>query len=342
MRYPESLKKGQTVGFVAPSFGASIEPYASLFKEAVSNFEKLGYKTLLGPNCFEDKGVGISNTPEACGKELTDYYCSPDCDVLIAVGGGECMIDTVGFTDFERIKASKPKWYLGYSDNTHFTFLLNTLCDVASVYGPCASDFGQRPWHPAVQDALDVLCGKKHAENYPLWEINKIKSAENPYAGYNCTEKPVFRAFEGGKAVKEVTMQGRLIGGCVDVLNAFRGNPYDRVNEFCERYKDDGIIWFMEACDYSAMDLRRTLQIFKYCGWFKYAKGFIFGRPYHYGEDYMGVSFEQAVLDILAGYGLPIIMDADIGHLPPAMPIISGSCAAIRCGDRLTIDYEFK
>ena len=43
MRIPKFLPENGTIGFVAPSFGASIEPYRSLFDEALSNFEKLPF-----------------------------------------------------------------------------------------------------------------------------------------------------------------------------------------------------------------------------------------------------------------------------------------------------------
>ena len=342
MRYPENLKEGQTIGFAAPSFGASIEPYKSLFKEALSNFEKLGYQTLLGPNCFEGKGIGISNTPEECGKELTDMYTTGGCDVLISVGGGECMCETIGFVDFDRVKAAKPKWYMGYSDNTHFTFLLNTLCDTASIYGPHASDFGMRPWHAGIRDALDVLRGKRRAESYDKWELNQLKNAENPYVGYNCTESSNIRCYYEGDQLSECSFSGRLIGGCIDVLLGLAGTKFDRVSEFNERYGGEGMIWFLESCDLSPMDFRRGLWRLKNCGWFDNVKAFVFGRPLHYGEDFMGVTFYSAAGDMLSEYGVPVIFDADIGHLPPMMPIISGSYADIHFDNgKLIIDYEF-
>ena len=44
---------------------------------------------------------------------------------------------------------------------------------------------------------------------------------------------------------------------------------------------------------------------------------------------------------MLKGFNVPIILDADIGHLPPMMPIISGSYANVSFDDKLKIDYEF-
>ena len=111
---------------------------------------------------------------------------------------------------------------------------------------------------------------------------------------------------------------------------------------FNEKYKDDGIIWFLESCDLSPMDFRRGLWRLKNCGWIENAAGFIFGRPMHFGEDFMGVTFDSAALDMLSGYEVPIILNADFGHLPPMMPIVSGSCADIRYNGKLRIDYDFE
>lgn len=37
--------------------------------------------------------------------------------------------------------------------------------------------------------------------------------------------------------------------------------------------------------------------------------------------------------DILGKYQVPIIMDADLGHLHPAMPIITGSLGRVQVRD---------
>lgn len=340
MKYPEFLKEKGTIGFVAPSFGASIEPYKSAFDNAQKKLTKKGYKLELGPNCYEGCGIGISNTPEKCGKELTDYYCAESNDVLISCGGGELMSHTIDCVDFEKIKGAKPKWYMGYSDNTNFTFLLTTMCDTAAIYGPNAPAFGQEPWHPSLQDALDVLHGKNlMLKGYDKWEKESIKDKEHPLEPYNVTEPRVLKCHP----TEEVEMKGRLVGGCMDILAALVGTNYDHVEEFAEKYKDDGIIWFMEACDLNMLGIRRALWQLDHAGWFKNVKGFIFGRPYFHGEELMGMDQYNAVTGILDKYNVPIIMDADIGHIPPMMPLISGSFATIKAdADSIQVNMELK
>lgn len=326
MRYPEFLKENDTIGFVSPSFGCAIEPYKSAFGEACANFEKMGYRIDVGPNCYKTDGIGISTNPADCGSELMDYYTSDNNNCLISCGGGELMCETMDYVDFDRIKISKPKWYMGYSDNTNMTFLLTTLCDVAAVYGPCAATFGMKPWHPALNDAMDVLAGRKmKLTNYPKWEKEGLKNEENPYAPYNVTEDTVIKTFPD----KDIEMSGRLVGGCLDCLVNLAGTKYDKVSEFADKYADDGIIWFLEACDLNVMSIRRAMWKLDRSDWFKNVRGFIIGRPYVHGQEMMGLDQYEAVMGIIGKYNVPVIMDADIGHLPPMMPLVTGAVANV-------------
>lgn len=330
MKYPKYLEEHGTIGFVAPSFGCNIEPYRSGFVEAQRKFRQAGHELWLGPNCYEGAGIGISNTPEKCGQELMEAYCGTESDVLISCGGGELMCEILDELDFEKIKQAEPKWYMGFSDNTNFTFLLTTLADTASIYGPCAAAFGMEPWHPAIRDAYELLCGKKkEVTGYDLWEKEGIKDEEHPLAPYQVTEPTILHSFVGKESVAKVQMEGRLLGGCMDCLVNLLGTQYDKVTEFAERYKEDGIIWFLEACDLNVMSIRRAIWQMEHAGWFQYTKGFLIGRPLHFGEDILGLDQYHAVVDLLAHYNVPIIMDVDLGHLPPMMPIICGSKAEV-------------
>lgn len=338
MRYPDFLKENGTIGFVAPSFGCNIDPYKTAFNNALRKFHKMGYKTQLGPNCYEGSGIGISNTPEKCGKELMEYYCSGENDVLISCGGGELMCEDLPFLDFERIKRADPKWYMGYSDNTNMSFLLTTLCDVASIYAPCAAAFGMEPWHPSIQDAFDVLTGKRlTVRGYERYEKEGLKDEEHPLLPYHVTEPCIRRSVPEG----EIRMEGRLIGGCLDVLVLLLGTKFDRVKEFAEAYKEDGMIWFLEACDLNTMGIRRALWQMEQAGWLSHVKGFLIGRPLCHGSEFLGLDQYEAVTGILGKYNVPIIMDLDFGHIPPAMPLICGSYAEVKYAEN-DISIEMK
>lgn len=339
MRIPNFLKHGDFIGFVAPSFGCNIEPYATAFKNAGKKFSEQGFLLDIGPNCYKGEGIGISNTPEKCAEEINTYFAKEDIKALISCGGGELMCEILDGVDFEKLKFTEPKWFMGYSDNTNLTFLLTTLADMASVYGPCAPAFGMEPWHPALQDALELLMGKKsEVTGYPLWEKESVKDEEHPLEPYHVTEEKRIVSFPEG----EHEMEGRLLGGCLDCLGTLVGTKFDRVEAFAERYKKDGIIWYMEACDLNPMGIRRTLWQLSKAGWFRNVTGFLIGRPLHFGEEMFGLDQYRAVTDVLSGYQVPVIMDLDIGHLPPMMPMVNGAYAKVHTfGNEIQISYRF-
>ena len=338
MRYPEFLKDNGTIGFVAPSFGCVGEPYESAFNSALKKFNEMGYKTVLGPNCRLAEGIGISNTPEKCGKELNEAYTSAESDILISCGGGELMCEDIPYFDFEAIKNASPKWYIGYSDNTNFTFLSATIADTAAIYGPCAGAFGMRKWHPSIEDSFSLLRGEKlKFSTYDGWELTSLKD-EDPLAPYNITEKTELYC-----ELPETAFKGRLIGGCMDCLGVLLGTRFDKVKDFTQKYADDGFIWFLEACDLNVLSIRRQLWQMREAGWFENVKGFLIGRPLHYDEPIMGLDRHEAVASILKEFNVPIIMDIDLGHLPPMMPMITGALAEVNYkNNNLSISYTLQ
>lgn len=341
MRYPRHLPAGGAIGFPAPSFGCATEPYSTAFEHALEKWESMGYRTIPGPNARMERGVGISNSPEECGREFMEMYLSHDCDALISCGGGELMCEILPYVDFVRLTTAEPKWFMGYSDNTNLTFLLAVLADTASVYGPCASSFGMEPLHESLKDAFAVLTGEKQVvSSYDLWEKDSLKDELNPLAPYNLTEKLAMQCFVGSEMTENVSFQGRLLGGCLDVLANLVGTRYDRVHDFVERYREDGIIWFLESCDLNVFAIRRAMWQLEEAGWFQYVKGFLIGRPAN-GEPMMNLDARDAILKVAGSKGVPVVLDVDLGHRPPMMPLVVGSLAEVTYGEeRLTVKMQ--
>ncbi len=339
MRYPKNLPVGGTIGFIAPSFGCTQEPYYSAFQNAQEIFRDGGYRLKLGPNCYADCGIGISNTPEKCGEEVNTFFPDPEPDAIISCGGGELMCTILDHVDFDLIRRSPAKWFMGFSDNTNLTFLLPTLCDTAAVYGPNIYAFGMEPWHPVLNDALDLLSGEKdEIRTYGMWEIESLKDEEHPLEPYNTTEPTVIVPWP--EDTGDTELSGRLLGGCLDILTLLGGTCYDKVPQFLDRYRKDGVLWFLESCDLGNLDIERALWHLDHCGWFRTARGFLIGRPYRYGEEIMGLDQYDAVISILGKYNVPIFMDVDLGHLPPSMPLIVGSLAEMkRRGNEISLRF---
>lgn len=391
MRYPDFLQNSGRIGFIAPSFGCAEGAYRWRFDKAIENINNLGYETVLGPNVYSAEGIGISNTPQKCAKEANDFFMNDKSDVILSCGGGELMCEILPFIDFEGIATANPKWFLGYSDNTNLTFLLNTLCDTASIYGPCAGNYMRRDsyieayrfimskaqksqeeideladtMYQMSQEAFDMLRGKKLSfKNFEKWyEEHKItdlealqfesdflydgeenSAIENAFQFSDFTpheHKHVLRS--GDKEVSELKFEGRIIGGCLDCLSNLVGTKFDKVCDFAKHYKDDGIIWFLESCDLNVMSQARSYWSLENAGWFENAKGFIIGRPLQFDDTFGDFDHYEAAIRALSKYNVPIILDADIGHLSPQMPIMSGAYAKVIADKKnMTISYELR
>ncbi len=320
MRLPPYLQKGDLIDFVAPSFGVTTEPYATRMSTSLKVFSKLGFATHVFPNVYKNEGVIGSNTPESRGKEINEAFASSS-KAIISVGGGETMVEILPFVDFKAIREGDPKFFMGYSDNTNLTFLLPILCDMVSIYGPHAPSFYSYPLRYAEKDALAMLRGEKNFQGYPKYSISR-SNPDHPLYRYRLTQPKIIEAFNYDGPVT-----GTMLGGCLDCLVTLCGTRFDKVKEFCAK-KENGIIWFLEACDLNSVSTRRALFQLKEAGWFVNAKAFLIGRPLQSGE-YFDLMPKQSYLDILGDFGLPILYNVDIGHVPPSMPIIVGDEATL-------------
>jgi muramoyltetrapeptide carboxypeptidase LdcA involved in peptidoglycan recycling len=124
-------------------------------------------------------------------------------------------------------------------------------------------------------------------------------------------------------------MDGMLLGGCLDILINLSGTQYDGVR----RIREEGrkVIWVLEACDLTPMAIRRTLWSLSMQGWFDTAAGFLIGRPLAaFRQNMLGADQYNAVTSMLEKYQVPVIMDADIGHISPMMPLVIGADAAVQ------------
>ena len=105
-----------------------------------------------------------------------------------------------------------------------------------------------------------------------------------------------------------LALSGRTLGGCLDVLVSFPGTPYDRMRTFQAKYANDGIIWMLEPCDLNVTDIRRALWHLDHAGWFRTAKGFVFGRAKNAEDIVNGVNLR---ISNMAG-GFPFECNGDI------------------------------
>ncbi len=328
MRYPEKLKKGDTIGITAPSHGMEEADFLRI-DNAIKKLEEKGFKVIETPNVRTDF-KGRSSSKEQRAKEFMELWENPEVKAIILASGGDFLCEVLDCLDFERLKNTPPKWIQGYSDCTNLTYIFTLNLDIATIYGPTYKAFGMNDWHISLENSIKLMQGEELVQNsYEKHQEFKgfaQGDEEDPYLGYDLTQKVEWKALNNEK---EINFKGRAIGGCFDVVKNLIGTKYDKVNEFIDKYKSDGIVWFLEVFEASTPGLFCNLWQMKNAGYFKNCKGIIFGRPLMIREDYE-ISYEQTLRDIFKNEEFPVIINADIGHVPPQIPIVTGAKIEIK------------
>ena len=337
MIYPEFIRERDTIGVSAPSAGLTKPLRINTLNNAVKKFEEKGYKILLTPNVRKNED-GVSSSATIRSLELASLYQNKDVKAIICATGGEFLVEMLSCFDFSVVQKNI-KWLQGYSDPTGLLFTITTNLDIATIYGSNFAGFGMDTWHESLENNLDVLEGKlmmqKSFARYESMRVDMITGREGYYL-----DTPVYWKILNQE--KEVSFKGRIIGGCIDIITELFGTRFDKTKEFIEKYKGDGIIWYFDNCELSMEDMVRTLWKFKDNGWFQYTTGIILGRSATSYSN-MGITLEDALNRVLGDLDLPIILDTDIGHVPPRMTIINGAYTMVYCKDgKGTLEFQLK
>ncbi|MDD4291149.1 MAG: LD-carboxypeptidase [Clostridia bacterium] len=322
MIIPEFIKKGGSVGVCAPSCSLSFEDSERL-QSAKDYFKSQGFFVIVSPNTVKDGFKAATADARLRAAEFSELYAS-DVGAIFAATGGELELDILEHLDAEFLRAQKPKWFCGYSDNTVLSDYLLTHLDTASLYGYNVGAYGDRPLDESTKRQFELICGSRRSfESYPLHQTERFDfTTAGKLAGYNLTEKTVITSIYGNHAA------GRLFGGCLDVLLCILGTRFDKSTEFFDKYKGDGILFFLESCELNALAVYRGLSQMRYADYFKHATGFVFGRPLDESV-YFDYSFEDAAKEALAPLRLPMFFGADLGHKPPSLPFVNGAVADV-------------
>lgn len=336
MIYPEFIKKGDTIGVTAPSDGITNPPKVNRLNNAIKSFQEKGY------NIIETKNVRTSIKGESAeakvrAEELEKLYKNKDVKLIVCASGGDFLIEMLSYTNFAIIK-DNIKWLQGYSDPTGLLFTITTNYDIATIYGSNFCAFGMSPWDKSLVDNLETLEGKKLIhESYEKYEksIDEVTGLEP----YNLVEDVKWENLSGENKIE---IKGRLIGGCLDIISELFGTRFDKTKDFIEKYKEDGIIWYFDNCELTSEGLIRTLWRFKDNGYFKYTKGIVFGRSAT-ESSYYDISFKEALLHSLGDLNIPIIINADVGHIAPRITFINGAHTTITSENaKGKIEFELK
>ncbi len=317
MIFPPFLSETGAIGITAPSCGVTDPTDMARFENAKRRLSERGHRVVETPDVHTADADGRSAPAEQRVKELESLIKDPEIGYIVSAKGGDYQIELLPLMDWSVLE-EHPKWIQGYSDNTVLLFKATAEHDIATVYCGNFGDYGMEPWHRSVAENLEFVEGKRYEQtSFPYHEkgfADRVTGLE----GLREEERTVWASPSG-----DVSFEGRLIGGCMDVLDWYHRKGTADPSGFVSKYKGEGIVWYMETYDMDEGRVSRMLRGMSEDGWFDGAAGFVFGRPLFFsGEDYV-----TTVTDSLSGFDVPKVFGADVGHKAPRMTFINGAKA---------------
>lgn len=328
IRYPGFLKKGDAIGVTATSSGVESELH-HLLRQAASQFELRGYVVKLGETVWTDEKL-TSAPIEIRVEEFMEMMSNDKISAIMPPWGGEFLSEILPLLDFKKLP---PKWIVGYSDTSTLLLSMTLATGIATVHGTNFIDLRSDEWDSVTSKFLEVITsptgGTIVQQSSEKYQSEWAYFAEpDPYV-FKLNEETEWKTIGQGPA----RFEGRILSGCIDTIRHLVGTPFGDVRKFREQFiPDEKIVWALENYDMDAPDFYRSILQLHNAGWFDHTAGIIFGRTAA-GIAQGGFSDIDAMERLAELTGVPIVYDADIGHVPPQMTFVNGAYAEIEVAD---------
>lgn len=322
IRYPQPLRSGDIIGVTAPSSGIG-ENLLDRLNFAVEQLRDRGFVVQLG-ECL-DGTTHVSAPVERRAEELMRMLLDPTIKAVVPPWGGQTAIDLVPHLDFDALAHAAPTWFVGYSDISTLLTPVTLRAGMATLHGSNLMDTPYRvpeslmSWIeiaslPAGATFRQASPGVHRVNDWDDWE-NKPEVSEHTWNGNGAWERL-------DRGVGDVSVTGRLIGGCIETIANLAGSPYLDTRalrgDAC-----DSLIVYVEASGVDATTICRHLHGMRLAGFFDGAAAILVGRTG--APDSPSLTQAEAVLDALGTLGVPIIGNVECGHVPPQLPIVNGA-----------------
>ncbi|WP_405859777.1 LD-carboxypeptidase [Streptomyces sp. NBC_00090] len=290
---------------------------------AIRDVEARGYEVVVG-SCMD--GAGHVSAPAADrASELMSMLTDPGIRAVVPPWGGETAIDLLPLLDWDRLRAAEPTWLVGYSDMSTVLTPLTLLTGTATVHGNNLMDTPYRV-PEGLLSWLDVVAappGHRFTQHPPNryrstgWDDYRVDPGVREFT-LDATGSWTRLDGDG-----DVEAEGRLVGGCIEMLCNAAGTPYLDTTAFARTESPEGLLVYVEAGGDDAFAICRNLHGMRLAGFFDAANAVLVGRTEAPGTD--SLTQHQAVLDALGPLNVPIIADVECGHVAPYLSIVNGA-----------------
>jgi muramoyltetrapeptide carboxypeptidase len=272
---PQALGQGDTVGIVAPC--SPVEREA--LEAGCARLRELGYRTHYLPSIL-DRDLYFAGTIERRVGELHEMFADPEVRAIVCARGGYGCNYLLPYLDAGLVRAN-PKIFVGYSDLTWLLGWLNGLGHIA-FHGPMAAKSFAKEDGVHLDSWLAVLGGE-----------------------------PCSLRFGSGSSVEplvEGSASGILSGGCLSIITAALGTPYE--------LETAGRVLLLEDVAAKPYQIDRMMMQLKMAGKLRGVRAIIFGEMLDCvqpgGQDY---SLPEIVARIVADLGVPVAYGLPSGHV---------------------------
>jgi muramoyltetrapeptide carboxypeptidase len=268
---PPALRPGDTIGIVAP---ASNIKQADL-EAGCAALRRAGYRHLI-----LDRDVYFAGSVERRVRELEAMFERDDVRAIVCARGGYGANSLLNHLDLEKIE-SHPRIFVGYSDITSLLAHFTDVACLVTFHGPMAA----KDW--AHGGGIDLVSWQSALSQLSPWEV------------------PLNRETTGlvdGKA------QGMLYGGCLSILVASLGTPYE--------IRTAGTILFLEDVAAKPFQIDRMLMQLKLAGHLEAVQGIVFGEMLDcHQSPQQDYTLQEVIQRIVGDLGIPVAFGVKSGHV---------------------------
>lgn len=238
-----------------------------------------GYRPFYFDSILE-QDLYFAGSVQRRARELEAMFARDDVRAIVCARGGYGANYLLKDLDLEKITAH-PKIFVGYSDITTLLTYFHDVGGFITFHGPMAA----KDW--THEDGVDLASWQAAVSGTTAWDV---------------------ALGAGVSGLVEGDAEGVLYGGCLSILVASLGTPYE--------IKTEGTILFLEDLAARPYQIDRMLMQLKLAGHLDGVRGIVFGEMLDCVQtSNQGYTLQDVVTRVVSGLGVPVAFGVRSGHV---------------------------
>lgn len=275
---PPALRPGDTVGIVAP--GSPLK--RDLLLAGCEGLRRLGYRPFYKDSIL-DRDLYFAGSARRRARELEEMFEREEVRAVLCARGGYGTNYLLRELDLAKLQRH-PKIFVGYSDVTTLLTWFTSAAGLITFHGPMVTkDF-------AVTEGVHLASWNAALGAASPWDLNFPPDSEV-------------------KTLLEGSAEGTLYGGCLSLLVASLGTPFE--------IDTRGAILFVEDIAAKPYQIDRMLMQLKLAGKLQDVRGIVFGEMLDCLQPGIELDYtlEEVVTRVLRDLHIPVAYGLRSGHV---------------------------